>query len=66
MELSRTKKFKIALAVAGMTTVDFGIIHGVTRSMVNQVLRGDAISKRIDTEINKFINTELKKLGILN
>lgn len=64
MLLSRKREFRIALAIAGINAVDFAKTHSVTRSAVNQVVRGEANSKRINMAIDDFIYTQFNRVGI--
>ena len=66
MQLSRSKKFKIALATNEMTVEGFAKSHGVSREFVHKVLSGAATSKRISDAIDLFIKYELLKLGIVD
>ena len=60
--MSQKTNFKIALALAGITQLEWAKRQGVTYQAVSQNLRGTMASKRLTSEIEHFVNQEFQKL----
>lgn len=58
-EETRKRRFRAALALAGMTGEQFARKHGITCGHLWQVARGDRESKVLEPEILKFIDEHL-------
>lgn len=58
------KRFKIAIAVSGMSVDEFAKMSGVARGFIYQVLDNPNLSERTSKKIDEFIEQELQKLGI--
>jgi hypothetical protein len=57
----RRKAFKAALAFAEVQLKDWATLHGVSRTMLYQVLLGRSKSKRLSTAIDRFIAEEFAR-----
>ncbi len=62
--MDKRKKFKAALALAGITREEFARRHGVTPTMIFYVLRDHRHSKRISKAIDHFIEEQFVKAGL--
>jgi len=53
--MDRVKSIKIALVKAGITQSDIAKRHGVTRSLVSQVVHGISKSQKIQKELDEIV-----------
>lgn len=63
-KLTRSVRFRIAAAIAGTSQAKFGARFGVTDAAINRVLHGQARSRRLEAEIDRFINEQFGRLFI--
>lgn len=56
---TRRKRFKAALALAGLTLAKWADKEGVTRQHVNEVLKGERVSAPLNEKIDRFIESYL-------
>lgn len=62
--MDKRKKFKAALALAGITREEFARQHGVSAQLIFYVLRDRRHSKRIAQAIDQFIEEQFVKAGL--
>jgi gp16 family phage-associated protein len=60
---SRRKRFKAALALAGVSLAKWAEAEGVTRQHVNEVLSGKRVSAPLNEKINEFTARHLSKVA---
>ncbi len=53
--VARKKRFKAARALAGITAKEWAKSRGVSFQHLNEVLEGNRISPRLDSEVDSFI-----------
>lgn len=58
------KKFRIALASAGLNQAAWARLHKVSEPALTQLLHGRIKSKRLSTALNSFIEREFSKLKL--
>lgn len=58
------RKFRIALASAGMNQADWARMHKISEPSLTMLLHGKIKSKRLSAAINAFIDLEFKKLHL--
>jgi len=51
----QTRRFKAALAMAGLTMAEFGALHGVSKQHVSEVSRGRDVSAKVSAAIDRLI-----------
>lgn len=65
MEKRKLIFFKISLAAANLTEVEFARRAGVSRQALQKVLRGQMRSQNLERQIYRFITRKLGKLRIV-
>jgi hypothetical protein len=58
------RKFRIALALAGMTQVEWAKKHQISESSLSLLLIGKMKSRRLSISIKHFIDSEYKKRNL--
>lgn len=61
----RVKYFKIALAVKGEGWTEFAQRYGITQPALQRIVAGQSTSKRLNQEIDQFIDRQFKRLGLV-
>ena len=60
---ARRKRFRAALALAGMSLTKWAELEGVTRQHLNEVLNGKRVSAPLNEKIEAFTKQHLSKVA---